>query len=157
MVALQDMGQPRGLGGRRGGRVDHVNFAETGQNRLQEFVFVFDNHEETGIVAEEFDGSAQGRLGVLRQIVGVGQDDGLELGLSVGIVLNVHFGKGLDFLADEFDAAPRAIDKQSILLDFLSVASVDAADKGRDEGLFATVRFAVENNVGDFSLFAKKV
>ena len=113
-------------------------------------------------MAIDFNASAQGRLRVDGQAVGVLEDDDFEhfVLLMLGflgrkglwiILLNIDSGKGFDFPSDELDAFfVGAVDIHDVGFHLFLGVLVDFANELIDNGAFAGAGITVEEEMGDF-------
>lgn len=63
--------------------------------------------------------------------------------------MDMHLGKGFDFVADELDAFAGTRHEQDVVFDIEHVFAIDAIDKVRYNHVFGTVCGAIEDDVGD--------
>jgi len=113
----------------------YINLTEARENGFQQLVFVFYNDEESCIVTEKFDTSAEGGLRVDGQFIGVVQYDALENVAFVGE--NMGFREEFELFADEFDAfAVGTIDLHDIIVDIFFVF-IDFINKVIHDGSFS--------------------
>jgi hypothetical protein len=92
----------------------YIDFTETGQDGVQQPLFVFDNDEESRRMTKEFNAATQGRLRIYGQTVGIQQYDRFEWHSIIG--LYVGLGEKLELVADEFNAlvSVRTIDHHDV-------------------------------------------
>jgi len=114
----------------------HINLAKSGQNGIEQFLFVLDYDKKSRIIAKQFYATTQGGLGIDGQAVRIEEDNGFERDALVP--LNIRFGEKFEFFADEFDAfSVNAIDKHDVVFHFLFVVAIDLVDEIVYQGAFA--------------------
>jgi hypothetical protein len=126
--------------------VRNIYLAKSRQNRIQKLVFILYNDEETRIMAEKLNTSAQGTLGVNGQFIGIHEDDAFEH--IIVVTLHVGFCEVFELVADETDAlAMSAIYKHDVGFNAIAVAAVDLIDEIAHDGAFAGSGRPVENQI----------
>ena len=112
-------------------RERYIDVTEARQYRLQQFSLVFNNHHESSGCTEQLDTSSKGRLRIASQIIGIGENNCLDMACSI----HVHVGaaKELQLIPNKADSLPMsAVHIHHISRHQLPILSIEPAYEAID-------------------------
>jgi hypothetical protein len=119
-------------------------------------MFIFNHDEKSGIITEQFDASTKSRLGINGQKIRIKKDDRFKWNSGTG--LDIGFGEKFEFLTNKFNAfAVSTVYKHDIGFDLLFIPVIYFVEEIVNNGFFAGARRAMNNNMGYFIGFIKKI